>query len=201
MTKFAACIRYADIDENYSNLLTLPMVLVDRAEVDAPGYSDKLEYVQIIPYIQVMDNDSEKILSYLRGSGGGEARLIDKRSIGFGGHVDRISHLGNVDTLTTETLRELEEELGIKPTAQLYTDIESAFTNTQYNTFHIFNSDVDAVHIGICLTIRINVNDITKLEKGIILDPQWHTLNELKQLSETQTELFENWSRVAIHLL
>lgn len=75
-------------------------------------------YRQIIPYVAVRRPDGA-ILVYRRTSKSGESRLIDKVSIGFGGHVDLIDGV-MADSFATLSLaiesgaeRELAEELNV----------------------------------------------------------------------------------------
>ena len=67
---------------------------------------------QLIPYIIVTCGN--RLLQYRRGSGSGETRLLKKRSLGIGGHINDEDGLGkDFDAAAYERalLRELEEEL------------------------------------------------------------------------------------------
>lgn len=75
---------------------------------------------QVIPYVVVTDREANPplVLSYRRSRAGGEARLHEKRSVGFGGHIDLDDALGfrePIGTLMRAAGREVGEELGCVP--------------------------------------------------------------------------------------
>ena len=61
---------------------------------------------QIIPYVAMFKDD--KILTYERSRAGVESRLYNQWSLGVGGHIDE------PDDLFQATLREIEEEIGVR---------------------------------------------------------------------------------------
>lgn len=70
---------------------------------------------QLIPYVVVRCGD--EVFSYRRG-GGGEGRLLGKRSLGVGGHVSEGDGggRGGADAFYAATVRELDEEVAIRTT-------------------------------------------------------------------------------------
>lgn len=107
---------------DYETIFNGQFVSGDRKLLDAvdengdPVIPDTL---QIIPYI-VLINEEFEVLVYKRS--GSENRLLDKYSIGFGGHVDiptfddsnyTRSLLSNINSfLVSEARREIQEEVG-----------------------------------------------------------------------------------------
>lgn len=68
-------------------------------------------YKQLIPYVVI--RRGEDILTYRRLSGGGEVRLHDKLSVGFGGHMNDLPGSRFKEKILGNLWRELEEELEI----------------------------------------------------------------------------------------
>lgn len=81
-----------------------------------PNLEENESFRQIIPYVVLRCGD--QYLTYTRGGAGGEARLHEKISMGFGGHVDlpdaQTDERGLFDLeacLTISVQRELDEEM------------------------------------------------------------------------------------------
>ena len=109
-----------------------------------PSLEEDESFRQIIPYAVL--RCGEKYLTYTRGGAGGEARLHDRISMGFGGHVDlpdmRLDGQGHFDlgaTLKNSVDRELVEEIpGI------------AITGSSWIGLLADNTDaVGRVHVGL----------------------------------------------------
>jgi len=81
--------------------------------IDREAAEDDPSHKQLIPYCLFKYED--KILHYLRGKSGGEARLHAKGSIGVGGHINPIdtSDAGGETTYRAGVEREIDEELNI----------------------------------------------------------------------------------------
>lgn len=122
------------------------------------------DFVQPIPYIVIRKGD--EVLAYTRAATGGEGRLHGKKAIGFGGHVDALDIVTDIDTgiidlrftMLKACIRELHEELGIPYEALEHVPLEWT---------HVIQSDatpVDRVHVGLVCQL-----DISQLPS---LDPQ-----------------------------
>jgi len=151
--------------------------LMRRGDVeDNPGLS------QVIPYTVVEDANSDRLLVYNRGAKGGERRLADKWSIGFGGHMNKldVDFRGDVSIVRAAT-REIYEELA------------GAYVSTMGSIFdflgfiYITDTPVDAVHFGVVFR--------TFTRAAHLLEPTdeatqlcWVTREELKKYT------LENWS-------
>lgn len=122
--------------------------------------ADKPVMLQIIPYITVQHEG--KYGAYVRPDVGNETRLHGKLSIGVGGHVDLadVCHEDSVinlkATLTLSTLREMEEELGLKLTKD---DISWTGLIMQDQT------SVDRVHLGVVGTVTLNDEKVQAIQK------------------------------------
>lgn len=162
--------------------------------------------LQPIPYGCIVDDDN-RVLTYRRTSHGGETRLENKYSIGFGGHVNitdvrmylskmNIDEDGLIepvqDTLLNGPLaecvrRELKEELGLEK-CYARIDIDEAIYDP--------SEDVSAVHIGVPYIIHLeDVSEIKKNENTID-ELEWHTIDELNT-PEWQNKL-EGWSNILV---
>ena len=89
---------------------------------------------QLIPYIVVTCGD--RVLQYRRGSGSGETRLLKKRSLGIGGHINDQDGLGkDFDAAAYERalLRELEEELNLPASFHFSQNLSSKSTDAANN--------------------------------------------------------------------
>jgi len=145
------------------------------------------EYKQLIPYCVVRKGN--KYLTYARAKGSVESRLIGKRSLGFGGHID--AEAEESDPTTTGRIsaacdRELNEEVGLIDVDLLGAEVKG-----------IINNDKDAVgevHLGIYIEYEvIETWAYQQLEDGVA-DMKWQTLDELCETDEA----YEEWSKMLI---
>lgn len=152
---------------------------------------DAPEYRQLIPYILLSDTDG-RIAAYRRGSSGGESRLHDRISVGFGGHVD-VADAATVGeefdarkTLQAATQREIQEELATSINVKNIHDVGLIISDAD---------DVSRVHLGIVQVWTID----SKIEAGesCILDIEWHTVQDLI----SRKDRMENWSRIVCDAL
>lgn len=158
-----------------------------------------LSYRQFISYV-VVRSQSDKgtyFLTYQRGNKGGEAKLYDKYSIGFGGHVDTAPPEGKtlVSHLADEFARELREELNITVP---YSQMLSMVKNCEY--IYITEAPVDRPHLG--LVVVLNVGDEMKAqtnEPDVICNLAWVAQADLLRFAKTNA--LENWSRIVIEKL
>ena len=140
-------------------------------------------FKQLIPY--VIMSYKGKYLNYVRGKKAGETRLIAKRSIGIGGHINPIDNmpLFNVDfyeTYLAAVAREVEEEVSVETT---HTDSIVALLNDESN-------EVGSVHLGIVHFWSLDEPKVEKREQ-MITQMSFMTIEELQQVRET----LETWSQ------
>ncbi|OHE78525.1 MAG: hypothetical protein A3F67_07325 [Verrucomicrobia bacterium RIFCSPHIGHO2_12_FULL_41_10] len=142
---------------------------------------------QIIPYIVV--TCGERILHYRRGSGSGEKRLLKKRSLGIGGHMNDIDGAGahfDAAAYQRALLRELDEEL----------QLPTSFHEGQIKALALLNDDsnaVGAVHLGIVHRCDLLSEEVTAKEEAIA-ELGFLTCEELQQRHEE----LESWSQIVI---
>lgn len=174
---------YEAIDDNY--------VIVRRGGSDDPTPKSNnaeinFDYKQPIPYVVIRRD--EKVFCYERLTGGGEARLHSKISIGVGGHMNKEKGTFK-DILKINTDRELEEELAIN----LYGG------ESKLETIGILNddsNDVSKVHVGILLELHLPSHSAVAVKETDQLKGFWATLEELET---THYDRLESWSQIAVN--
>jgi predicted NUDIX family phosphoesterase len=141
---------------------------------------------QVIPYCVVVSDGH--VLLMKRRAKSGEARLVDKLSIGVGGHinpVDRADGVDGSDIVLAAARREIEEELEVRGEFELRL---CGYLNDDSNP-------VGAVHVGLVFgaitrgPVRIREQDVLE---GHLVDPE-----EL-HARLARGENFETWSATLI---
>ena len=139
-------------------------------------------YKQLIPYV-IMAHKG-KYLSYVRGKKAGEKRLVAKRSIGIGGHINPVDNslfsMELYDTYLEAVRREVEEEVIVKAN---HTNSIVALLNDESN-------EVGKVHLGIVHYWDLDSPDVEKREQ-MITQMFFMSLDELEQVRDT----LETWSQ------
>ncbi|MGB8227356.1 MAG: hypothetical protein WCE45_10925 [Sedimentisphaerales bacterium] len=142
-------------------------------------------FKQLIPYVIMSHNG--KYLSYVRGLRAGEKRLVAKRSIGIGGHINPIDWtLFSVDAykIYLEAVkREVAEEVSVDTA---YTDKIVALLNDESN-------EVGSVHLGIVHFWTLAEPKVSKKEQ-MITQMTFMTPTELQQVKDTM----ETWSQLCL---
>lgn len=152
------------------------------AETD-PGYK------QLIPYVIMRCGD--KYLSYVRGTRAGETRLVGKRSIGIGGHINPVDWAPLFDrdlrdAYVAAVKREVDEEVNVLAG---YADSVVALLNDD-------TSEVGKVHLGIVHLWDLDSPNVTKREQ-MITQLGFMTKAELKGARDT----LETWSSLCVERL
>jgi predicted NUDIX family phosphoesterase len=169
--------------DGVSDVLCIKPILVDReiCEIDT-------NFLQLIPYVTVLSGD--KVFVYRRDSGSNESRLIDKHSIGLGGHIDTLpSNCSIFEHIVAEAARELEEEVNLNPdvTTPL---LAEALTNAKL--VYSSSTPVSQVHLGISLIIDVGDAVVTSNELDTISDTRWLPISELETMRISGQ--LEDWS-------
>ena len=140
-------------------------------------------YLQLIPYVVFYNKDflegKIRFLEYLRTNKGGEERLHNQASIGFGGHIDifediefksytdeesRRIYKMDLTSITQSALnagkREVEEEIGF--------NVFKFFSlNPPLDSFFLFmgsnENPVNQVHVGCLIPIELNKDNFDRL--------------------------------------
>lgn len=142
---------------------------------------------QLIPYSIFHHQGS--YLAYTRGGASGEKRLVAKRSIGIGGHINPIDTAqdGLGETLYLNGVeREISEELILSGT---HTQRVIGLINDDSN-------EVGSVHLGVVHVFDLSSAEVQSNEEAI----QDLSFYPLTQLQEIQEQL-ESWSRICLNHL
>jgi len=186
---------------NPMSILSLEAFLLARPECET-----QYDSIQLLPYIILMDRESSNVLSYRRGKAGDENRLHNKCSIGFGGHIeDGYSYFSSVQTkievLALSALRELNEELGFDLSQYNLHRLRELIGGGNFEVFYSEQNEVSKVHLCILLKLNINVNELKKLEDGVICEPEWLTPEELLAKHKSGERELEGWSEIALDFI
>jgi predicted NUDIX family phosphoesterase len=147
-------------------------------------------FKQLIPYV-IMSCDG-KYLNYVRGKRAGETRLVAKRSIGIGGHINPIDaddsplFAYHFDNYLTAVQREVAEEVAVEAG---HTDKIVALLNDDSN-------DVGRVHLGVVHHWKLDSDKVSKIEQ-MITQMTFMTPAELEDVKDS----LETWSQLCLPLL
>lgn len=138
-------------------------------------------YKQLIGYAVVKDRETKEILVYTRLTGGGEARLHGKASVGVGGHMNMVDNKTIDEVIKINISRELEEEIGV------------SFENNldDLDCIGLINDDsneVGKVHVGLVYQVFVDKNTVKDIEEDA-LRIDWLESSKAKKL-----ENYESWS-------
>lgn len=173
--------------ERYTEKLFEPGVLqyLDRAAAE-----ENPNFKQLIPYVIMICGD--KCLSYVRGKRAGEKRLVAKRSIGIGGHINPVDDMSLFsDELPMASYhqavdREVAEEVTLETD---HTDRIVALLNDDSN-------EVGQVHLGIVHCWTLQAPKVSRREQ-MITQLDFMTPAELNEVKDSM----ETWSSLCLEQL
>ena len=137
---------------------------------------------QLIPYV-VLRHDG-RLFHYTRSSGG-EKRLLGRRSVGIGGHINDTDAAGE-DAYTAGMRRELAEEV----------DIAGAWREHELGFIYDPSTFVGSVHLGVVHLFELDSPDVSPREDGIAEAG----FAPLAELTASRGE-FETWSQLVFDAL
>lgn len=140
-------------------------------------------YKQLITYAIVQDKETNNVLLYKRLSGSGEKRLVNKTSIGVGGHANMHKAETFDDLMFANFYRELNEELNID--GQIQAEL-LGFLNDDGN-------EVGKVHLGVVYLVQVNSAKKVTVNEQDTLEIQFVPVEELEK-----DEKLESWSELLI---
>ncbi|MCE5185843.1 MAG: phosphoesterase [Planctomycetaceae bacterium] len=144
-------------------------------------------FKQLIPYVLISCNG--KYLSYVRGKRAGETRLVAKRSLGIGGHINPIDDaipLFGADyreIYNSAVQREVKEEINVETG---FTDRIAALLNDDTN-------EVGQVHLGVMHHWRLDAEKVTRREQ-MITQLEFMEIAALQKVRDTM----ETWSQLCL---
>lgn len=147
-------------------------------------------FKQLIPYV-IMSCEG-KYLSYVRGKRAGETRLVARRSIGIGGHINPVDDmpLFTADSYQPMYLNAVEREVAEEVSVEAgHTDKIVALLNDDSN-------DVGSVHLGVVHNWTLDSDKVTRKEQ-MITQMTFMTPPELEEVRDS----LETWSQLCLGLL
>jgi predicted NUDIX family phosphoesterase len=144
-------------------------------------------YKQIIPYALMAFE--ETVLHYVRGKKAGEQRLVEKGSIGIGGHMNE----------TDESLFALDEQAyrgGVEREVNEEIKIDTPFEDRIVALLNDDSTEVGRVHLGIVHIFKLKEPRVQKRE-AMITGLAFLTKEELM----ARRESLETWSQICLNSL
>jgi len=147
-------------------------------------------FKQIIPYVVVTRD--EKILVYKRTNKGGEARLHEQLSIGFGGHID----IGDITDKNNGESIDLETTIGGAVTRELSEELESDLSGFEaYGMLLDESNEVGRVHLGVIMLAKVSGMVTSKEDKIELMG--------FKSIEDIIANIdnYESWSQVVANYM
>lgn len=141
-------------------------------------------YKQLIPYV-IMAHEG-RYLSYVRGKRAGETRLVAKRSIGIGGHINPI----DADNSTLFAYLKENYDAAVKREVEEEVSVETGHTDSIVALLNDESNEVGSVHLGIVHYWDLDTPEVEKREQ-MITQMSFMTIEELEQVRDT----LETWSQ------
>lgn len=167
--KFTPCKHDDKIWKKYDN----QGIYINRWEAEGDS-----SFQQIIPYFFVTNEDASKVFIAKRIDG--DHRLVDKLSLGFGGHIDSCD--GFEQVVLKALTREMWEELDIEPLSKA----------TYMGTMRDMTSSTND-HLGLIFGVQAKEGQVFIRETEKLVG-EWMTM---QQLYDNYAK-FENWSKYII---
>ena len=152
--------------------------------MERPAAEVDPSHKQLIPYSVFRCGD--RYLSYTRGGSSGEKRLVARRSLGIGGHinpVDQGQHEMGEAMYYNCLEREIAEELRL----------EGGHRQRVIGLINDDSSEVGSVHLGVVHVFDLD-SDAVESNEEAIQDLRFHTLEELLALRDS----LETWSQICL---
>ncbi|MEN6384069.1 MAG: hypothetical protein ABFD79_02615 [Phycisphaerales bacterium] len=151
-----------------------------------PAAEKDPSFKQLIPYV-IMGCDG-KYLSYVRGKRAGETRLVSKRSIGIGGHINPVDAMSMFnanfyDTYLDAVQREIAEEI----------NVDTAYTNKIVALLNDDTNEVGKVHLGVVHLWKLEAPKVDRKEQ-MITQLEFMSAEELNKIKDSM----ETWSSLCL---
>lgn len=159
--------------------------------------------LQLLPYITLVDPDTNKIYTYKRGNKGNEARLVDNYSIGLGGHIEEVPNVfcSIKEVIIANILRELNEEVGLPVSGELLGQLRFILDNNAYTIMYAADDDVGKYHLCLWIVLPIRQDMLGSSEAGVIVEGNWLNTTELTELNKSNIARLEGWSGHCLEFL
>lgn len=147
-------------------------------------------FKQPIPYVVIRRDD--EVFVYERLAGGGESRLHNKLSLGFGGHMNPMEGAASF----SEVLKQNTDRSWRK---KLYIREEDKQNIVTLGLINDDENDVGKVHIGILSALQLASAAQVEVKEKDQIAGRWMKLSELKE--ENVYQRLEAWSQFVADIL
>jgi predicted NUDIX family phosphoesterase len=144
-------------------------------------------YKQLIPYVIMAC--SGKYLTYVRGKRAGETRLVAKRSIGIGGHINPVD---NEVPLFDTDFRKMYE-IAVEREVAEEVSVETTHTGRIVALLNDDSTEVGSVHLGVVHYWLLDAPKVNRREQ-MITQMSFMTPAELQQVRDSM----ETWSQLCL---
>jgi len=158
--------------------------------MDRPEAEKNTQYKQLIPYVIIAHED--KYLCYQRGKRAGEQRLVNKVSIGIGGHINPCD---NQTPLFLKNYSEIYENAVEREVTEEIT-VECEHEDTIVGLLNDDSNEVGQVHLGIIHLWRLAEPNVKKREQ-MICQLSFMTETEMLKIKDNM----ETWSQLCLENL
>lgn len=155
--------------------------------MERPAAEADPTHKQLIPYSIFKHGD--RYLCYKRGGSSGEKRLVAKKSIGIGGHINPVDQ-GQDQMGEAMYFNSIEREIA--------EELQLGGTHTQHviGLINDDSSEVGSVHLGVVHVFELSSDDV-KSNEDAIQDLTFLSLDELLE----QKDSLESWSQICVQHL
>ena len=108
--------------------------------------------------------------------------------------------LSLVDIIISEAVRELEEEIGLVPTEELYVDLRNKLTTGNVGMMYNSRTEVDRVHLAVAFFVAVDAEAIMAKthEADVITRGQWMSVKEIDAAVKAGAFEVEHWTRMVL---
>lgn len=196
-----------DVDRRNDKLIIIPnsgrLFDIETSLIDRDECEDNKKYLQITPYVTLIDNVNRSVYCYKRSEKDLEKRLQNRHSIGIGGHIelDVINGTDIYDVVTEETLRHLWTEVGLRRTVELFKKIKNYLLNSNFGLIYCNEDKVSKFHLCLSIFLPVKKSDIIVLGNSVVTVGEWHSPKELINLHNNGKIDLELWSKAVTYVL
>lgn len=153
-----------------------------------PAAEKDRSHKQLIPYV-IMEHEG-KVLSYVRGKRSGESRLVAKRSIGIGGHINPVDKMPLFADFREAYLNAVHREVAEEVV------VETPYTERVVALINDDSTEVGSVHLGVVHHWKLAEPKVSRREQ-VMTQMDFLSLDELEAVKESM----ETWSPLCLEYL
>jgi predicted NUDIX family phosphoesterase len=153
-----------------------------------PAAEKDPSHKQLIPYV-IMEHEG-KVLSYVRGKRSGETRLVAKRSIGIGGHINPVDEMPLFADFREAYLNAVQREVAEEVV------LDTPYTERVVALINDDATEVGSVHLGVVHHWSLKEPKVSRREQ-MITQMDFLSLDELAAAKDNM----ETWSQLCLEYL